>query len=170
MTTGTSGGAVVATISLGGHAGEIVISPDDVYVIVADSVKVISRLHHIVATSRIGPHPKSILVSADGTRVYVTGYDGSTSIISTAEHTVKNFVLDRSTAEVVSPDRNYIYLAHSGIVGHTRGNWISVISAEGATVAVVPVEGHATGLARVPTVAGYTSRLDGALRIWIGVA
>ena len=56
---------------------------------VDDSVKVISRLHHIVATSRAGPHPKNIVVSADGTRVYVTGYDGSTSIISTADNTVK---------------------------------------------------------------------------------
>ena len=75
---------------------------------VNDSVKVISRLHHIVATSRAGPHPKNIVVSAYGTRVYVTGYDGSTSIISTADNTVKTFALDRSTAEVVSPDRNYI--------------------------------------------------------------
>jgi DNA-binding beta-propeller fold protein YncE len=56
---------------------------------VDDSVKVISRLHHIVATSRAGPHPKNIVVSADETRVYVTGYDGSTSIISTADNTVK---------------------------------------------------------------------------------
>src|SRR6476659_10598055 len=72
------GEAVVATISLGGHAGEVAISPDgrQVYVIAVDSVKVISRLHHIVGTYRIGPHPKSILVSDDGTRVYVTGYDG----------------------------------------------------------------------------------------------
>ena len=74
-----------------------------------DSVKVISRLHHIVATSRTSSaHPKNIVVSADGTRVDVTGYDGSTSIISTADNTVKTFVLDRSTAEVVSPDGNYI--------------------------------------------------------------
>jgi len=41
-------------------------------------------------------------------------------------------------------------LAHSGIVGHTRGNWISVICADGAAVAVVPVEGHATGLGASP--------------------
>ena len=144
--------AVVATISLGGRAGEVAISPDGnyVYVVVDDSVKVISRLHHIVATSRTGPHPKNIVVSADGTRVYVTGYDGSTSSISTANNTVKTFVLDRSTAEVVSPDGNYIYLTHSGIVGHTRGSWISVISADGATVAVVPVDGHATGLGASP--------------------
>ena len=91
-----------------GPGGQSRGKPDYVYVMVDDSVKVISRLHHIVATSRAGPHPKNIVVSADGTRVYVTGYDGSTSIISTADNTVKTFVLDRSTAEVVSPDRNYI--------------------------------------------------------------
>jgi len=56
-------------------------------------------------------------------------------------------------------------LAHSGIVGHTRGNWISVICADGAAVAVVPVEGHATGLGASPDGSGYTSRLGGALRI-----
>ena len=89
-------------------------------------------------------------MSADGTRVYVTGYDGSTSIISTADNTVKTFVLDRSTAEVVSPDGDYIYLAHSGIVGDTRGSWISVVTADGATVAVVPVDRHATGLGVSP--------------------
>jgi DNA-binding beta-propeller fold protein YncE len=141
------GGAVVATISLGGHAGEVAISPDgrQVYVIAAGSVKVISRLHHI-----IGPHPKSILVSDDGTRVYVTGYDGSTSVISTAERTVNTFVLERSIAEVVSPDGAYIYLAHSGVVGDTTGSWISVVNAEGATVAVVPVDRHATDICLSP--------------------
>jgi hypothetical protein len=55
------GKAVVTTISLGGPAGEIATSADGnrIYVIVADSVKVISRLHHIVGTYRTGPHPKS---------------------------------------------------------------------------------------------------------------
>ena len=54
------GEAVVATISLGGHAGEIAISPDgrQVYVIAADSVKVISRLHHIVGTYPHRPAPE----------------------------------------------------------------------------------------------------------------
>lgn len=41
-------------------------------------------------------------------------------------------------------------MSHSGIVGHTRGNWISVICADGAAVAVVPVERHATGLGASP--------------------
>jgi DNA-binding beta-propeller fold protein YncE len=146
------GEAIVTTISVGGHAGEIATSPDGnrIYVIVADSVKVISRLHHIVGTYRIGPHPKSLLVSADGTRVYVTGYDGSTSVISTADNTVKTFMLERSNAEVVSPDGGYIYMAHSGIASDTGGSWISVVSAEGATVAVVPVDRHATDMALSP--------------------
>ena len=146
------GEAVVTTISLGGHVGEVAISPDgrQVYVIAADSVKVISRLHHIVGTYRIGPHPKSILVSDDGTSVYVTGYDGSTSVISTAERTVNTFALERSNAEVVSPDGAYIYLAHSGVVGDTAGSWISVVSAEGATVAVVPVDRHVTDICLSP--------------------
>ena len=147
-----TGEAVVATISLGGHAGQIAISPDgrQIYVIAGDSVKVISRLHHIVGTYRIGPHPKSILVSDDGTRVYVTGYDGSTSVIDTAEHTVNTFALERSNAEVVSPDGAYIYLAHSGVVGDTGGSWISAVSAEGATVAVVPVDRHVTDICLSP--------------------
>ena len=72
-----------------------------IYVIAADSVEVVSRLHHIVGTYRIGPHPKRILVSDDGTRVYVTGYDGSTSVINTANHRVNTFALERSIAEVV---------------------------------------------------------------------
>jgi YVTN family beta-propeller protein len=144
--------AVVATISLGGHAGVVATSPDGnhAYVVVADSVKVISRLHNMVATYHTGRHPKDVIVSADGTHVYVTGYDGSTSIIRISDNTAKTVVLDRSSAEVVSPDGAYIYLAHSGIVGDTRGSSISVVNADGAPVAVVPVDSHATGLALSP--------------------
>jgi hypothetical protein len=67
--------AVVATISLGGRAGEVATSPDGnhVYVMMADSIKVISQLHHIVATYPTGPHPKNMIVSADATHIYVTG-------------------------------------------------------------------------------------------------
>ena len=91
-----------------------------------------------------------MVVSADGTRIYVTGYDGSMSIISTADNSVKTVVLNRSTAEILSPDGDYIYLAHSGMVEGTRHSWISVVTADGATVAVVPVHRHATGLGVSP--------------------
>ena len=112
----------VATLSLGGPAGEVATSPDGnfVYVLLADSVKVISQLQHVIATYPTGAHPKNMVVSADGGRIYVTGYDGSTSIISTADNSVKTVVLNRSTAEILSPDGDYIYLAHSGMVEGTR--------------------------------------------------
>ncbi len=140
------------TLSLGGPAGEVATSPDGnfVYVLLADSVKVISQLQHVVATYPTGAHPKNMVVSADGTRIYVTGYDGSMSIISTADNSVKTVVLNRSTAEIVSPDGGYIYLAHSGMVEGTRSNWISVVTADGATVAAVPVHTPATGLGASP--------------------
>ena len=144
--------AIVETISLGGPAGEVATSPDGnyVYVLLADSIKVISRLHHVVATYPTGAHPKNMIVSFDATRIYVTGYDGTVSIISTADNSVQTFVLNRSTDEIVSPDGNYIYLAHSGTVEGTRSSWISVVTADGATVAVVPVHRHATGLGVSP--------------------
>jgi YVTN family beta-propeller protein len=144
--------AVVATVSLGGRAGEVVTSPtgDHVYVMVGDSVKVVNRLHRIVAAYRTGVHPKYILASADGSRVYVTGYDGSTSVITVADNTVKTVVLDRSTAEVVSPDGDHIYLLHSGIVGDIGGSWVSVVNADGATVAIVPVDRHAIAICPSP--------------------
>ncbi len=140
--------AVVATISLGGRVGEVATNPDGnhVYVMAADSIKVISQSHRIVATCPTGPHPKRMIVSADGTRIYVTGYDGSTSTIRTADNTVKTFSLSRSIAELVSPDGDFIYFAHCGIVGGTRRSWISVVNTAGATVAVVPFNNHATGL------------------------
>ena len=63
---------------------------------------------------------------------------------------MNTFALERSNAEVVSPDGAYIYLAHSGVVGDTAGSWISVVSAEGATVAVVPVDRHVTDICVSP--------------------
>lgn len=139
---------LIATISLGGPAGEVATSPDGnyVYVLLADSVKIISRSNHVLATYPTGAHPKKMFVNPDGTRIYVTGYDGSTSIISPADNSVKTFALNRSTTEIVSPNGDFIYLAHSGLVEGARRSWISVVTADGATVAVVPIFRHATDL------------------------
>jgi YVTN family beta-propeller protein len=63
---------------------------------------------------------------------------------------VKTVVLDRSTAEVVSPDGDHIYLLHSGIVGDIGGSWVSVVNADGATVAIVPVDRHAIAICPSP--------------------
>ena len=143
---------LITTISLGGPAGEVATSPDGnyVYVLLADSVKIISRSNHVVATYPTGAHPKNMFVNADATRIYVTGYDGSTSIINPADNSVKTFVLNRSTNEIVNPNGHYIYLAHSGMVDGTRRSWISVVTADGATVTIVPICRHANGLGLSP--------------------
>lgn len=143
---------LIATISLGGPAAEVATSPDGnyVYVLLADSVKIISRSNYVLATYPTGAHPKNMIVSDDATRIYVTGYDGSTSIISPADNSVKTFALNRSTTEIISPNGDYLYLAHSGLVEGARRSWISVVSAEGATVAVVPIFKHATDLGVSP--------------------
>jgi YVTN family beta-propeller protein len=144
--------AVVETISLSSPAGDVAVSADGnhVYVMTAGSVKVISRLHHIVLSFPIGPHPKHMMVSANGKRIFVTGYDGSMSIINTVDNTVKTLVAGRSVAATVSPGGQYIYLAHNGIADDERGTWVSVISDAGITVALLPVDAHATGMALSP--------------------
>jgi YVTN family beta-propeller protein len=143
---------VIATIPLGGPARDVATSPDGnyVYVLLADSVKIISRSNHVVATYRTGAHPKNMVVSADATRIYVTGYDGSTSIISPADNSVRTWMLHRSIAEILSPSGDYLYLAHNGMVEGTRSSWISVVTADGATVASVPVYRYATSLGVSP--------------------
>ena len=81
---------------------------------------------------------------------------------------MNTFALERSNAEVVSSDGACIYLAHSGVTGDTAGSWISVVIAEGATVAVVPVDGHATDMGLSPDGSGFTSRLAEAILVRIG--
>jgi YVTN family beta-propeller protein len=164
--------AVVAKIPLPGRPGEIATCPygNHVYVTVDDSIAVISRFHHIVATYRTGPHPKDILVSANGTHVYVTGYDGSISSISVADNTVNTVVRQRSTAEVIGPDGDRVYLLHRGMSGDTDGSRISVVGAGGENLAVVPVDKHAVGIGISPD--GHrlyvASRLSSSWLDWRG--
>jgi YVTN family beta-propeller protein len=135
---------VVARVPLGGRVDDIVAAPhgEHVYVVVGDRVKVINRAHHIVTSYPTGRHPRSLLLSADGARIHVTGYDGATAVIDTDTASVKMLELQRSNAETVSPDGSHLYQLHSGTVGD-GGSAVSVISAGGAAVAVVPVDKHA---------------------------
>ena len=90
--------------------------------------------------------PKRTMVSPDGSRLYVTGYNGSISIINAVDYTVRTVVRDASTAEVISPDDNYVYLAHN----QGRNCWVSVMSDDGSTVTVVPVDSYASALTLSP--------------------
>jgi len=139
---------VVATVPLGGHARDVVVSPggDHVYATTANSVSVIDRAHHIVANIPVGVDPKRTMVSADGSRVYVTGYDGSMSIINAVDHTVRTVGGQASTAEAISPHDNYVYLVHN----QGRNCWVSIISDDGTTATVVPVHSYASALTLSP--------------------
>ena len=123
--------AVIAKVWLGDCARDVVTSRggDLIYVMTADSVKAINSFHHIVASIPIGPEPKHMMMSSGGSRIYVTGYDGSLSIIDPIEMTAKTFGVQRRSAAVVSPEGEYIYLAHgegwcdgssTWILGHPR--------------------------------------------------
>ena len=139
---------VVATVPLGCNPRHVVVNPtgSHIYATTANSVNVIDSAHRVIASIPVDAEPKRTTVSADGSRIYVTGYNGSISIINTMDYTVRTVVGDAITAEVVSPEDNYIYLAHCQ--GHNC--WVSAVSDVGATAAVVPVDSYATALTLSP--------------------
>ena len=146
-------GAVIAKVWLGDCPRDIVTSPGGelVYVMTTDSVKAINGLHHVVASIPIGAEePKQMMMSSDGSRIYVTGYDGALSIIDPINMVAKTVAKQRSTVACVSPDGDYIYLAHGGAVGGRGSAWISAIRADGISVALVAVDGFITGMAVSP--------------------
>jgi len=143
-----NGDAIVAKLWLGDCPRDVVISPggDSVYVLTADSVKVIKSRYLSVASIPVGPEPKQLMMSPDGSRLYVTGYGHSLSIIDPIAMTAKNVVVQPSTAAVVSPDGEHIYLAHAE--GLDKGNSaIRVIRADGAFVALIAVDRYTTAMA-----------------------
>ena len=139
---------VVATIPLGCYARDVVVSPDGahIYATTAKSVNVIDREHRVVASIPVDVEPKRTMVSPDGSRIYVTGYNGSISIINTVDFTVRTVARDASTAEIVSLDDNYVYLAHN----QGRNCWVSAMSGDGTAATVVPVDSYAGALTLSP--------------------
>jgi DNA-binding beta-propeller fold protein YncE len=144
--------AVIAKVWLGDCPGDIVTNPggDRIYVLTADSVKVVNRFHRVVASIPIGAEPKQMMMSSDGSRIYVTGYDGALSIIDTGTMTAKTVLKQCSTASAVSPDGDRIYLAHGEPSGEGSGSWISAVRADGISVALMAVDPHTTGMALSP--------------------
>ena len=138
----------MATVPLDCHARHVVVSPDGehIYATTAQSVNVIDRAHRVVASIPVDVEPKRTMVSPDGSRIYVTGYNGSISIINAVDYTVRTVVRDASMAEAVSPDDNYVYLAHS----QGRNCWVSAMSADGTTATAVPVDSYAGALTLSP--------------------
>lgn len=146
-------GVVVAEVWLGTYPRDIVTSPSGelVYVMTADSVKAVNRVHRVIATVPIGAEEaKQMIMSPDGSRIYVTSYDGALWIIDPVSMTSKSFAKQRSTAAAVSPDGNYIYLAHGDAFGNGGSAWVSAIRADGIAVAFNAIEGFITGMALSP--------------------
>jgi YVTN family beta-propeller protein len=139
---------VVATIALGGHACDVVVSPDGdrIYVTTAKAVTVIDRAHRVVANIPVDVDPKRTVVSPDGSRLYVIGYNGSISIVNAVDYTVRTVVRDASTAEIISPADNYLYLAHN----QGANCWVSAMSEDGTTATAVPVYSYASALTLSP--------------------
>ncbi|ORW91718.1 hypothetical protein AWB92_17760 [Mycobacterium sp. IEC1808] len=146
-------GVVVAEVWLGTFPRDIVTSPSGelVYVMTVDSVKAVDRQHRVIATVPIGAdEPKRMMMSSDGSRIYVTSYDGALSIIDPVGMTSKIVAKPRSTAAVVSPDGNYVYLAHSHARRDGGSAWVSAIRADGVAVAFAAIDGFITGMAVSP--------------------
>jgi YVTN family beta-propeller protein len=139
---------VVRTFPLDCCVRDLAISPDGahVYATTAKSVNVIDRAHRVVATIPVDVDAKSTMVSPHGSLVYVTGYDGSIAIIDAVDYTVRTIERDASTAQVVSPKNGYVYSAHS----QGRNCWVSAMTGDGTTAAVVPVDSYANALTLSP--------------------
>ena len=139
---------VVATIPLDSHARDLVVSPDGdrIFATTAKSVNVIDRAHSVIASIPVDVDLKRTMLSPDGSRLYVFSCNGSISIINTADYTVQTVSRDASTAEVVSPNGAYVYLAHN----QGRNSWVSAIDGDGTMVTAVPVDSYATALALNP--------------------
>jgi YVTN family beta-propeller protein len=141
--------AVLGTIPLGGRVCDIAVSPDGEYVYVAqsDSVSVIGRGHHVVARIPFTGHPHHIGINAAGTRLFVTSYGGSVSVINTDNYAVHTIAGGWNSDLAVSPDGGYLYAAHNEGAGGGRDSFISVIDTKGTPVTAVRVANDVTDLA-----------------------
>ena len=139
----------MATIPLGGHARDVVVSPgaDHVYATTANSVSVIDRAHHIVANIPVGVEPEA--------------HNGERRRVAGLCHGLRRFDVNHQRrgpygengwrpgkygTRPISPHDNYVYLVHN----QGRNCWVSVISDDGTTATVVPVHSYASALTFSP--------------------
>lgn len=140
---------VIATIALGGWVSDIVASPESEYMYVAqsDSVAVIGSGNHIVGRIPVIEHPYDLAIAADGTRLFAISYGGTVSVINTEDHVVQTISGGWNSDVAVSPDGAHIYAGENPSFAGGSEGFISVIDAEGAIVATVPVVNEVTALA-----------------------
>jgi gliding motility-associated-like protein len=96
----------------------------------------------VVGTITVGIDPFGIVVSPDGTRVYITNGEGTVSVIDPVTNQVINTINvgGTPTSIAISPDGKSIYVAYNGL------NSISVIStATNAISATIDLTGYMIG-------------------------
>jgi YVTN family beta-propeller protein len=89
-------------------------------------------------------------LSADGSRLFVTGHDGLLTVIDTATNTGKTFLSEPSTADAASPDGKRLYSIHNGFGGTETASWMSARNTDGTFDGATPITGCATDLAVSP--------------------
>lgn len=143
---------VIATIPLGAPVRAIAVSPhrDHLYVAGRDSLAVIGSMHHVVARIPLNGDPNNMMIDRNGTRVFVTYYDGSIAVVDTEYYTIHTIVGEWNSGVVVSRDGAFIYAAHNQTAGDAFGSVISVMNSRGATVATLRCANDVTALAISP--------------------
>jgi YVTN family beta-propeller protein len=143
---------VVATIAFGDRVADVVASRESTYVFVAqaDSIAVIGSGNHVVARIPVNGQPRELVIDADGSRLFAISYDGSISVVDTADHEVRTLSGSWNSDVVISPDGAYIYAADNPSSTSGLESCISIIDVEGKVVATVPVANEVTALAISP--------------------
>src|SRR6202007_1264327 len=97
----------------------------------------------------VGPYPRGVAVTPDGSKVYVTNLgDNTVSVIDTATNTVTGSTIpvgDNAEGVVITPDGSRVYVANS------YDDTVSVIdTATNNVIATINVTGGPFGLAVTP--------------------
>ncbi|WP_313888625.1 YncE family protein [Mycolicibacterium sp. CBMA 226] len=118
------------------------VTPDGKHVYVANAgdgtVSVIDTATNTAGSPiSVGNQPEGVVVSPDGTRLYVTNYGGTVSVIDTATNTVigNPIPVDHPYTVAISPDGTRLYVPSSV----AQGNTVSVIDTTANAVIGGPI-------------------------------
>jgi YVTN family beta-propeller protein len=157
--------AQVATIGVGNGPSAVAFSPSGAYAYVAnaspdvnngrDTVSVINTSAlAVVATISGFSHPGGLVVSPDGSLVYVSNtYADSVSVIDTATNTIKATIanLDSPSKIAVSPDGTHVFVITGSAFNVSESETLSVIDTKTGAVAVASAKFETSdGLAVTP--------------------
>jgi YVTN family beta-propeller protein len=118
----------------------------------SENVSVIdTATNTVVATVTVGPLPRGVAVTPDGTHAYVADGAGAVSVIETATNTVVATVTVgvNPIAVAVTPDGKHVYVANGNFAG-TTGTVSVIATATNTVVATIPVGAIPSAVAITP--------------------